>query len=101
MEINLNIKEEMPLIKLTNSDYNNYYYTPIYTKELLRSKQGDVLVPVEQFDLCSRGMVKDKLIVLYKYKNKVLCLLETIGTTDEMNPKDWEEEELILFSLGK
>lgn len=64
--------------------------------ELRKCKVGDVFECYPEGNV-QRGVQEEQATVVYKKDNGVAVLHEKWGTTNEENPKDWEDDPLLIW----
>jgi len=94
--MNTRIIGEEPLVVLRGDSYNGGRDHPVTKKMLEAASVGDMFVA--DSNNCGRGETLQSLKVVYRDASGCGALLQTIRSTDEANPHQSEELELIWFS---
>lgn len=87
---------EDPIITLEYRDFNHSDILDVYASELKNAKVGDAFDP-QQNGGCGRGIHSETLTVVYKDATGVAAVYSCSGTTDSPDPKDWEDEDRLIW----
>lgn len=86
-------------ITLWYTDYDGGGKLDVTFDDLKRFPVGHI-ISVFRDNNCGRGVDEQTLQIVYRDERGAACLLRRFGTTDEPNPKEWENEpELIWFEF--
>lgn len=86
-------------ITLWYTDYNGGGKLDVRYEDIKSAQVGDIF-SVYRDNSCGRGVDEQTLKIVYRDERGAAGLLRRFGTTDEPNPKEWENEpELIWFEF--